>query len=457
MRTWRSFFLTALSTAMLCTVLAVSPLSAQEGFGFGPADGGAEAPAAGTAESGAVTLGGGVDIAAFAFMGDLGAIGDISIGDLASARLGVSATGGSVDAFLGLGFSRTLLADDPAAAFREARLRIYIGQSYIEGGLMKLAWGKADSQGPLDVLNPVDLTDLSVTDSLERRIARPMLHLSLGLGQASRLEAVFLPSFEGNRLATSGVWEPGQVAGFDAMMDGFATGYGIPALADITYASLLPETATLAYSQAGLRFTATSGPVDWGLQYYYGYLPTPAASVVLGASPSVSLAYSRYHQAGADLAAVLAGFSLRAELAANITEDLAGDDPAVYNPALAFSLGFDRDLFAGINLNLQYAGSYRFGDEGITSAYDVEHGSTAFASSLTAVLRQGLFKGALEWQLTFLWELAEEDWLFMPSITWNPGDAAIELSAGVFGGDEAGNLGQYVDESYLKLVMGYDF
>ena len=38
-----------------------------------------------------------------------------------------------------------------------------------------MAWGKADSQGPLDVLNPVDLTNLTVAETLDRKIAVPML------------------------------------------------------------------------------------------------------------------------------------------------------------------------------------------------------------------------------------------------------------------------------------------
>jgi hypothetical protein len=65
-----------------------------------------------------------------------------------------------------------------------------------------------------------------------------------------------------------------------------------------------------------------------------------------------SLDYNHYHLIGADWAQVIAGFNLRAEVAAKLTSDLDDDDGSVYNPSLAWSLGFDRDLFAGISLTL---------------------------------------------------------------------------------------------------------
>jgi hypothetical protein len=62
----------------------------------------------------------------------------------------------------------------------------------------------------------------------------------------------------------------------------------------------------------------------------------------------------------------LSGFNLRAELAANITEDIAGDDGAVYNPSLAWSLGFDRSLVAGIRATLQCNETIRLLDKNLS-------------------------------------------------------------------------------------------
>jgi hypothetical protein len=196
--------------------------------------------------------------------------------------------------------------------------------------------------GPLDVVNPLDYSDLSNLggDMIDLKIARPLVHASLLFGQFSRLEGVFVSGFKPALFAESGRWEPAQFA----------------ALRQLPPQNIVrPDTSTLDYAQTGLRFTTTiGGRVDIGAQYYYGRRGTPSVTMTASppAPPVVTLAYDPYHQAGLDYAQVIAGFNLRAELAANITEDLAGDDGAVSNPSLAWSLGFDHDIF-GLTLNLQ--------------------------------------------------------------------------------------------------------
>ncbi len=310
----------------------------------------------------------------------------------------------------------------------------------MEGGILKVAWGKADSQGPLDVLNPFDYTDLTVTDDLERKIARPLLRAVWAAGPKAQVEAVFLPSFEPHAVDFSGRWQPAAVR---TLLTSGYTGFSAP------------DTDGLDYAQAGARFTATSGSLDWGLQYFYGYLPTPSYD---GSTfPTVTVLYNRYHQFGADAAVAAAGFGLRAELAANVTEDLPGDDPLVYNPRIAFSLGADRGIWAGINLNLQYAGTIRLLDGGVAGPPDVDSGSDAFSSTLTAVASQKLFRDKLEWRLAALWSPSDEDFMLVPSLSWTEGDAELKLGAGIFGGDASGQMGQYADASWIRLTLTYTF
>jgi hypothetical protein len=76
-----------------------------------------------------------------------------------------------------------------------------------------------------------------------------------------------------------------------------------------------------------------------------------------------------------DWAQVIAGFNIRAEFAANITGDIHGTDPAVYNPSLAWSFGFDRDLFLGISLNAQCNETIRLLDGGTSDPLDIEAGT----------------------------------------------------------------------------------
>lgn len=431
--------------ALCAVILAASFPAFGQSFGFAAEE---EKPATGAAVSGWAELGGAV------FLGDLGDVGSIELGDLISARIGFSRESGTLGATFGFLISKSRIAEDPASAVDEARLGYYGDKFSLEGGVMKLSWGKADSQGPLDVTNPLDLRDLTVTDSLERKIALPMVRATYSLGEASRMEAVFLPGFRGHRLALDGPWAPAALGALGAM---------IPANKILAAAAedLAPKTS-LADFQAGLRLSATLRALDLGFQYFYGFLPTPAATLSMAGPPldpanDVSFAYNRYHQAGVDFAAAAGGFSFRGEAAANLTQDLGGDDPGVYNPAIAFSLGMDRDLAAGVNLNLQYSGSYRINHDAITSPMDVEAGKPRLSSLLTGVLRTSFFKDSLGISLTGLWGVSSQDYLFMPKVSYAFGDAEASLQAGIFGGDASGELGQYGDSGYLKASLRYRF
>jgi hypothetical protein len=55
-------------------------------------------------------------------------------------------------------------AEDPAV-FDEAYVRVYFGIFDIEAGFRKLTWGKADGFGPLDVINPLDTSELFMAET----------------------------------------------------------------------------------------------------------------------------------------------------------------------------------------------------------------------------------------------------------------------------------------------------
>ena len=432
----------AFRAAALALALAAVPAAAQEGFGFGEpeAEAAAALPSAGPA-SGA-SVGGELSFSIDAFYRAEDEVADLPFEGLAEGVLEFKASGTKVEAFIKLKLSENILGESPEDMLDEAYLRLYLGPHSLEGGLLKLVWGKADSQGPLDVLNPFDLRDLRITETLERKIAEPMLHATFALGDFTKLELAFLPGFEGHRIAAEGPWAPAQVEALE--------------LLGIDFEGYLPDTEGLEYAQAGLRFTTSSGPVDWGLQYFYGRLPTPA--VVFIPPVSLSLSYDPYHQLGLDAAAVFAGFNLRAEAAANLTEDLEGDDPEVYNPSLLWSLGFDRDLFGGINLNLQGSGSFRLAEEGVGEvAYDIEADTERTRTRVTAILSQKLRNETIEWELRALYGIEDADFYLLPRLAFDVGDAEIEIGAGIFGGDEEGELGQFAESSWARLLLSYEF
>jgi hypothetical protein len=423
----RKHFLSNLTVLLL---LSLNLLAAQDfGFGFndedtGESSGGGKVPA--------VSISGEVTASLLGYIDDFSdGAGHTRLGDIFSGKLNFSAGGSAAEAVINLNLTTT----DSPVAIDEAYLRMYLGNFDVEAGLRKLTWGKADSFGPLDVINSLDNTEIiELNDIMKLKITRPLIHGSLRLGQFSKLEAVFVPVFEPHRLALSGRWgtaQSVQLASFQA-----------------------PDTDTLDYFQSGLRFTATIGSSDFGVQYYYGRLPVPALDIA-----SSVITYNSYHQIGIDYAQVLFGFNLRAELAANITQDLEGDDGTVYNPHLAWSLGFDRDLFWGINLNLQANETIRLLDDKVNDnpLSDIEAGSDTTSTRITAILSKKFFRDEFEVRASALWGIEDRDFLIIPAIIWTKNSIGIEAAAGIFGGDGEGQLGQYHKNNFVKIGLTYTF
>jgi len=401
----------------------------------------------------------------------------------------------------------------------EAFVRVYIGPVNVETGYRKLTWGKADSNGPLDVTNPIDYSDLRNIDDLRaNKIARPMVHLTLNTGALSKLEGVFIPNFTGHRFAQSGRWVPGQYSNmmgtmasvesvisnkaeerFGSMLTGnpMAPYINVESIMNnarndvllyfTDYENIFPSTDSFEYFQAGLRYTMTVGSVDIGAQYYYGNLFRPNLAItgvdkflddlvskiglvqpmppVIDLTKSVDpslisfIKYNRYHQIGFDYAQILAGFNIRAEAAIFITEDLKGDDGSVQNPFIGWSLGFDRDLFAGINLNIQCNETIRlFNDKvGDSPVSDAEAGTNATATRLSVQLSKKFLRDKLETKATAIWDVENSDCYLIPAIIYTAGNMSTELSAGIFAGDTDGELGQYWENSFVKLGVRFSF
>ncbi|MDR1586098.1 MAG: hypothetical protein LBS57_01435 [Treponema sp.] len=496
-------------------------LEAQD-FGFGFEDSGAEGEGASSLPL-SVKTGGEISAELLCYAHDLknqDELNAASLGDIFSGSLNFSAAGANVDAYINLDLSadsfRELAAysaDSPHLPRMpdEAYLRAYFGPLSIEAGLRKLTWGKADSLGPLDVVNPLDYSDLTNITAIKAiKIARPMVRLSWDFGAMSKLEGVFVPGFAGHRFAGEGRWQPAQFRELSGLvMDDissyafgnypFLSGYineqQFRALLDSGYGSAfaqLPDTRGLEYTQAGLRYTTTVGSADLGFQYFFGNLFTPSwgfegmnsfvdrmiadftAAAAGGGSldlatvadlmenlgaPEPAVDYNRYHQLGLDYAQVLFGFNLRAEFAAHITGDLAGDDGAVRNPFLAWSLGFDRDLVWGINANIQCNETIRLLNDSIgdSPVFDCEAGTDMSSTRITAQLSKKFLRDDLELKLTNIWDIEDRGCYIIPALSWTIKDVIAELSAGVFAGREDAELGQYWRNSFVKTGIKYSF
>jgi hypothetical protein len=447
---------------------------------------------------------------------------EISIWDMISGTLNFTAGDSNIEAYAAFNLNYDAIDEirekspnlkDPTYTpliLDEAYLKAYIGQVNIEAGLRKLAWGKADSPGPLDITNPMDYSDLrNITDVKSIKIARPMLHITWNAGNFTKLEGVFIPNFAGLRYAGDGRWQPSQTKDMFSKVETeifskAAAKFG-PMASNPAFSSVFdgvknnfdkylennpfayPSTGALDYYQAGLRFTTTIGSADIGGQYFYGHLFRPGFTVdgidafvddlaygIMGASPPVTMnpsyqgnpslikpkiQYNRYHQIGLDYAQVLLGFNIRAEAAIHITEDHSGDDGTVQNPFIGWSFGFDRSLLWGITLNVQCNETVRlFNDKiGDNPILDAEAGTNAISTRLTMRLSKSFFMDKLESSATVIWDVENSDYYIIPSLVWTEGNMSWTLAGGIFAGKETGDLGQYWRNNYVKFGVTYSF
>ncbi|MDR1025303.1 MAG: hypothetical protein LBL56_06200, partial [Treponema sp.] len=293
--------MTAAGRALCICFLLLGPVLGAQDYWFD------ESEDAYAAESPGFKTGGELTAGLLVFPGELNdKAGAVDWGSMVSAKLNFNAAAPNAEAALHFNLSpRTIrnLTETSSNLFwtpmiiDELYLRAFLGPLTLETGLRKLAWGRADIQGPLDVTNPLDYTDLTnVGDTMGRKIARPMIHASLPLGSVSRLEGVFIPNFQGHRysLDQGDLWYPRAITDNrrDTMIDALAGELAQSPLAGLLPSVIpminsaaadmvltqknLPETQGLEYAQGGLRFTTTLGPADLGAQYYSGHLFRPS-------------------------------------------------------------------------------------------------------------------------------------------------------------------------------------
>jgi hypothetical protein len=504
---------------ILLAVFTITGVWAQD-FGFGFDDDAGETASANTPISAKIS--GEVSAQLLGFVHDFSSeekAKSASLGDMVSGALNFSASGANVDAFIGLDLSAASLSelatgiDSPSSTpliLNEAYLRSYLGPVTIEAGYRKLIWGRADSFGPLDVINPVDYTDLTVIDDVQSiKIARPLVHLTWNTGSFSKIEGVFIPNFAGHRFDQKDRWIPAQYSTMRTVIENEIYKQLTPMMEQIpsqnipivremfsqisgnfsTFSPDLPNMTKLEHFQTGIRFTTTIGPADFGLQYFYGNLFQPDLTItgvddfisdlveknmpILGSTSvnlddiypgdiskiSPQIKYNRYHQIGVDYAQVLFGFNVRAEFAVHLTEDLKGDNGSVRNPFLGWSFGFDRDLFWGINANIQCNETIRlFNDKvGKNPLLDCEADADMTSTRITMQLSKRFLRDELETKVAAIWDVENEDCYIIPAIVWNIKDCTAELSAGILTGNEKGGLGQYWENSFVKLALSYSF
>ena len=409
-----------------------------------------------------IDIGGRLSLGGSFYFNDFKTFKDVQPGSLVEGKLHVHATAPMTEAYFGVKLNGKTLApllgteqnvfpksSQIAPWIDEAYLKMLFSSVVITGGIQKMNWGRAEDLSVLDIVNPRDKTDLTLMYApQEMKIARPLISAVVYLPYDLKLEGVYLPVFEGNRIVTGKTdrWYSQQ---FDRIVQTDPSFF--------TRAIDTVKTNTLAYSQGGGRLTAAvGGKHDFGIQYFYGRLPELAFETL---SPATFTGlYNPYHHIGIDYGVGLGPVSLSAELAANITSDLSGKNPSVYNPSLAWNIGAVYSAPLGFTVSLTAAENIRLHhNRSAVEINDVEYGKKATDTKLAFSISQTLLRSSFEWKLRAIVGIEDADFCIMPGIHWQLATLLLDCNVGIFGGKAAENLGQFSRNSFIRLTAAYEF
>lgn len=418
-----------------------------------------------------------------------------------------------------LKFNKNSLGDYKWDMLDELTARLYAGDWVIEGGKMRVVWGKGDKLHVVDNFNANDYTDFVIPDYIDRRIAEPMFRVIYNspLSVNLRIEGIVTPVMTADRFAKSGEWSPFKMAKISGIVrDTLGYNLGMK-LREIKMAttldaakdaiteytaylsqvnginsnpeSLYPDTAALEYAQAGLRATATLGSVDVGLSYYYGHnkqLSVNMKNYLSGYNPTLKhstnlpeFSYDKLQVFGVEAAAAIWRFNVRAEGAYNMTDDFAGDKPWVHNNSIAWLFGFDIDIpVSNLNLNVQECGKHILKSSAIGSygtypkEYDVDYDTDGIyvSDKLVINLSDKYLNDKLTAECSCIIGIENKEVAVFPKISWNVygGFNLILSGAYIHADDEDGEFYNFTayqsggsvktrDKAFAEFAVKYDF
>ena len=243
----------------------------------------------------------------------------------------------------------------PSLELNEAWAELRLGDAQLRAGVQKFAWGKLDGAPPTDVLTPRDLHDPFVRDFEESKIGIPAVQFVYFLPPVPALDLselktsiVYVPIAVPSRLALAQErWFPPTIGDtreltlskaqseqliFD--ITGAYVPLNGPTRIPINFNTLNARPPT-GFDDGGIavRLSGTTHEMDWSLSHYTGPETGPNAELVTSARcrdcltnvaqgnlPIRARTYLRQahdviHMTGADWSAVLAGATVRAEVA----------------------------------------------------------------------------------------------------------------------------------------------
>lgn len=398
-------------------------------------------------------------------------------------KLGLDYEGSSTNFSARINLSERTLLHNQIDILDEFRADLFLGDFVLSAGKMKVVWGKGDKLHVVDNFNANDYTDFLIPDYLDRRAGEYMFRVQYNAPSIFRLEGIWTPIMRGEVYAEDGRWVPNKVntltqAVIDILDSGMLAATGEKGTG-ITASQLLsmmkiqddmyPNTNRLEYGQFGFYGNFSIGVVDVGVSYYNGHykqVSANMAAVLAGVMPI--LEYDKLQVFGLDAQAAAGPFTLRAELAYNLTKDVAGDDPWVHNNSISYLAGFDVGIpLHNLNLNVQGTGNFVLKKDKISDSIyksvDTDSDPTGYYSNnkIVVQLKDTFYYEKVEAMIKAIYGFERRDLVLMPEVSYKIRDEWKARLSGLFihnfGDDGDSEFEGWLDNSFIQLSVTYSF
>ena len=185
-----------------------------------------------------------------------------------------------------------------------------------------------------------------------------------------------------------------------------------------------------------------------------------------------SLNYDQLQVFGLEAAFVLWKLNTRWEVAYNLTEDIAGDNPWIKNNSVSWVAGFDIDLpIHNLNLNVQETGTYILKNDkikdGLYAKYDTDYNSDDkyINNKIIALISDKWLNEKLTTEVQGIYCIEDKGYMVAPKIEYNVSEGLTFSLRGVYlhCDNENGEFYNFTadtennDKAFLELTAKYQF
>jgi hypothetical protein len=323
------------------------------------------------------------------------------------------------------------------ARVEDANIEVRTARVDLLAGFARVAWGRLDELQPTDVINPLDVSRFFFEGRSEARLPVALVRTRLFITDDAVLEGVYAPAFRSGR--------------FDQLEEETSPFNLFGALP--FPAAVVDREPDFGEAQGGVRFSATTGRVDWSVSAYRGFEPF---GIVQASPPTLVRVFPRFTMIGGDFETVRGEWGLRGEVAAFV-------DDSFQSAAAAIVGGSSLD--AGVGLDRR-AGEYRisgtvlFHREAYNAALDppVSLDTSRSDFSFIAAADRTFARERYRMRLFGVYNASESSafarWITTATIRDN---LALEGSVGWFIGGGRDLVGRFGDSDFLYARLKYYF